>query len=76
MNYMMLHVSCNFLSFLQVNTKFLAPLFLAYDDRLREKEQMIRTYDVSRFKLRYRLLIRFMMAILFSKIKENRVSLE
>ena len=31
----------------QVNTKFLAPLFLAYDDRLKEKEQLIRTYDVS-----------------------------
>ena len=36
-----------FLLFFQVNTKFLAPLFLAYDDRLKEKEQMIRTYDVS-----------------------------
>ena len=31
----------------QVNTKFLAPLFLAYDDRLKEKEQLIKTYDVS-----------------------------
>ena len=30
-----------------MNTKFLAPLFLAYDDRLKEKEQLIRTYDVS-----------------------------
>lgn len=37
-----------------VNTKFLAPLFLAYDDRLREKEQLIRTYDeeLSSFKAR------------------------
>lgn len=34
-------------SHFQVNTKFLAPLFLAYDDRLKEKEQLIRTYDVS-----------------------------
>lgn len=34
----------------QVNTKFLAPLFLAYDDRLKEKEQLIRTYDVSNMK--------------------------
>ena len=34
----------------QVNTKFLAPLFLAYDDRLKEKEQLIRTYDVSSMK--------------------------
>lgn len=33
--------------FFQVNTKFLAPLFLAYDDRLKEKDQMIKTYDVS-----------------------------
>ena len=36
--------------FFQVNTKFLAPLFLAYDDRLKEKEQLIRTYDVSLFE--------------------------
>ncbi|XP_015750070.1 PREDICTED: centrosomal protein of 89 kDa-like [Acropora digitifera] len=37
-----------------VNTKFLAPLFLAYDDRLKEKEQMIRTYDeeLNAFKAR------------------------
>ena len=34
----------------QVNTKFLAPLFLAYDDQLKEKEQLIRTYDVSKMK--------------------------
>ena len=34
----------------QVNTKFLAPLFLAYDDRLKEKEQLIKTYDVSLLK--------------------------
>lgn len=33
-----------------MNTKFLAPLFLAYDDRLKEKEQLIRTYDVSDMK--------------------------
>ncbi|KAL9974828.1 hypothetical protein ACROYT_G011918, partial [Oculina patagonica] len=37
-----------------VNTKFLAPLFLAYDDRLKEKEQMIRAYDeeLNAFKAR------------------------
>lgn len=40
------YLNLNFSHF-QVNTKFLAPLFLAYDDRLKEKEQLIRTYDVS-----------------------------
>ncbi|EDO45931.1 predicted protein [Nematostella vectensis] len=28
-----------------VNTRLLAPLFLAYDDRLKEKEEIIKTYD-------------------------------
>lgn len=51
-------ISFSFFSFFfQVNTKFLAPLFLAYDDRLKEKEQMIRTYDVSlRFVMKLQLL--------------------
>ncbi|XP_031570331.1 trichohyalin-like [Actinia tenebrosa] len=37
-----------------VNTKFLAPLFLAYDDRLKEREDVIKTYDeeLASFKAR------------------------
>jgi len=29
-----------------VNTKYLAPLLVAYDDRLREKESIIEAYEV------------------------------
>ena len=29
----------------QINTKYLAPLFVAYDDRLAEKDQVIRHYE-------------------------------
>ena len=30
----------------QVNAKYLAPLFLAYDDRLQEKDELIMHYEV------------------------------
>ncbi len=31
----------------EVNTKYLAPLFVAYDDRLAEKDGVIKHYEVS-----------------------------
>lgn len=32
---------------LQINTKYLSPLFLAYDDRLEEREKIIKRYQAS-----------------------------
>ena len=40
----------SFVCFSQVNTKYLSPLFMAYDDRLKEKESIIKAYDVGAFK--------------------------
>lgn len=42
-----LHLNRIAMNCFQVNTKYLAPLLVAYDDRLKEKEAIIETYEVS-----------------------------
>ena len=41
----------------QINTKYLSPLFLTYDDRLEEREKIIKRYQVIFFIYEFNFLL-------------------